>query len=137
MRKDSPELAVYSRQISDLKLCATLRPVCDGKSEFSRTAVTIRQNSRSAATIEVEFQTPQKQLRRITYELSAGAAFVKTTAGVGVQRLRVSAPCRFAVLPDFFGDDMLVDAAAIPVRAGRNFPAKTSFCRWSPAAIVS
>ena len=27
----------------------------------------------------------------------------------------MKAPCRFAVLPDFFGDDMLVDAAAIPM----------------------
>ena len=27
----------------------------------------------------------------------------------------MKAPCRFAVLPDFFGDDILVDAAAIPV----------------------
>ena len=36
------------------------------------------------------------QLRRITYELAAGAAFVKTTAGEGVERLRVKAPCRFA-----------------------------------------
>jgi hypothetical protein len=125
LRKDSPELAIYSRQSSEVKLCATLQPVCDGKTGFTRLGVTIRQNSRSAAAIEVEFQTPQKQSRRISYELSAGAAFVKTTAGEGVQRLRVSAPCRFAVLPDFFGDDMLVDAAALPVRRaelpGENF----------------
>ena len=114
LRKDAAELDVYSRQFSGVKLCATLQPICDGGVELRRTSVTIRDNSRSAAAIEVEFRTPQNLSRRITYELDAGAAFVKTTAGEGVRRLRVKAPCRFAVLPDFFGDDMLVDAEAIP-----------------------
>ena len=41
--------------------------------------------------------------------------FIKTTAGPGVEKLRVQAPCRFAVLPDFFGDDIVVDASTIPV----------------------
>jgi len=113
--KDSPELDLYSRQISGVKFCATLQPVCDGGATFRRTGVAIRQNSRSAVEIEVEFRSPRNQLRKITYELAAGAAFVKTTAGEGVERLRVKAPCRFAILPDFFGDDILVDAAAIPV----------------------
>jgi hypothetical protein len=115
LHKDAPEVDMYSRQYSGLKLCATLQPICDSTTEFQRTGITIRQNSRSAVVIEVEFRTPQKRSRQITYELSAGAAFVKTTAGEGIQRLRVKAPCRFAVLPDFFGDDILVDAAAIPV----------------------
>jgi hypothetical protein len=116
--KDAPQVDVYSKQASG-KMCALLKPICDGGAELQRTSpdgqVVIRQNSRSAVAIEVEFRTPRDLSRRITYELDAGAAFVKTTAGEGVQGLRVKAPCRFAVLPDFFGDDILVDAAAIPV----------------------
>ena len=113
--KDAPEVDVYSRQSSGVELSAILQPICDGSTRFQLTGFTIRQNSRSAVSVEVEFRAPGKQSRRITYELSAGAAFVKTTAGEGVQRLRVKAPCRFAILPDFFGDDILIDAAAIPV----------------------
>jgi hypothetical protein len=113
--KDAPEVDVYARQFSGVKLCARLQPICDGSTELKRTSVAIRHNSRSAVAIEVEFRTPRKVSRRITYELDAGAAFVKTTGGEGLQRLRVKAPCRFAILPDFFGDDILVDAAAIPV----------------------
>jgi len=112
---DSPGVDVYSRQPSGMKLSATLQPVCDGSTEFDRTGVALRQNSRSAVAIEIEFRLPHKRSGRITYELGAGAAFLKTTAGEGVERLRVKAPCRFAVLPDFFGDDILIDAAAIPV----------------------
>ncbi|MGO9108388.1 MAG: hypothetical protein ACLP9L_04070 [Thermoguttaceae bacterium] len=114
LHKDVPAVDVYSRQPSDVKLCATLQPICDGSSELQSVSVRIVENGRSTAAIEVEFRTPGKQARRITYELSAGAAFVKTTAGEGIERLRVKAPCRFAILPDFFGDDILVDAAAIP-----------------------
>ncbi len=118
--KNAHELDVYSRASSGLKLCATLKPICDGGDKLQVTSVTIGENSRSTAAIEVEFRAPagfrglDKRSRRITYELNAGAAFIKTTAGEGIQRLRVKAPCRFAVLPDFFGDDILVDAAAIP-----------------------
>jgi hypothetical protein len=114
--RDAPAVDVYSRQFSKVKLCARLEPICDGSTEFHHTSVTIRQNSRTAVAIEVEFCAAHNLPRRITYELDAGAAFVKTTAGEGVEQLRVTAPCRFAILPDFFGDDMLVDAAAIPLR---------------------
>lgn len=51
----------------------------------------------------------------MTYELNAGQPCVKTTASAGVEKLRVHAPCRVAILPDFFGDDIVVDASTIPV----------------------
>ena len=33
----------------------------------------------------------------------------------GVRALRVEAPCRFAVMPDFFADDIMLDATELPV----------------------
>lgn len=117
--KGSADVDVYCRQSAGSKRCARLEPVCrwegDNRQSPSGFSVTVRENSRSAAAIEVELRAPGGQSRRITYALDAGAAFLKTTAGEGVQALRVKSPCRYAVLPDFFGDDMLVDAAAIPV----------------------
>ena len=53
-----PEVDVYSRQSSGVKLCATLQPICDGSAELAAApSVAIRQNSRSAVAIEVEFRT--------------------------------------------------------------------------------
>lgn len=66
-------------------------------------------------SIEVGLRLPGNKSGQIVYELGAGAAFVKTTAGGGVEKLRVAAPCRFAILPDFFGDDIVVDASAFSV----------------------
>jgi hypothetical protein len=65
--------------------------------------------------LEVGFVSARNQARRISFALAAGQPFVKTSASAGVEKLRVQAPCRFALLPDFFGDDIVVDAAALPV----------------------
>ncbi len=108
-------LDVYSRQTQAVKLCARLQPICDGGADLKLTSLAIQENSRSVVALAVGFRSPRGTAGRITYELTAGMPFVKTTAGSGVEKLRVEAPCRFAVLPDFFGDDIVVDASTIPV----------------------
>ena len=115
LRKDASELELYSRQTTGVKLCARLQPISGERADLKRTSLAIKENNRSSLALEVGFRSPRGQLRSIRYELNAGAPFVKTTAGAGVEKLRVQAPCRFAVLPDFFGDDIVVDAASIPV----------------------
>jgi hypothetical protein len=111
----SPAISIYSRQTQGTKLCARLEPICDNRAALKRESVAIKENSRSFISIEVAFRSTGGEVRRITYELSAGEPFIKATGGAGVERLRVYAPCRFAVLPDFFADDIVIDAAAIPV----------------------
>jgi len=115
LEKDSPGIAVYSRQTEGTKLCARLQPVCDGRADLNGASVTIAENGRTSVAIEVAFRSPRNESRTIRYELHAGEPFIKTTARAGVEKLRVHAPCRFVVLPDFFGDDIVVDAASIPV----------------------
>ena len=115
------EVRLYSRQTEGLKLCAELCPLCGG-AELRRTGLAIRENNRSTVSLEVAFESATSGPCRITYELTAGAPFLKTTAGPRVDSLRVSAPCRFAVLPDFFGDDMLVDAEAMPTLSRTDLP---------------
>jgi len=105
---------VYS-ETEGMELCARLQPVCSGRTDLKRTSLTIRENTRTAVSLEVGFLSPQNEPRQITYELNAGQPFIKTTASAGVEKLRVQAPCRFAVLPDFFADDIVVDASTIPV----------------------
>jgi hypothetical protein len=51
----------------------------------------------------------------VRFRLEPGQVFVKTETRSGGVRLRLEAPCRFAVLPDFFADDTAVDAAELPV----------------------
>lgn len=115
LRKDSPDIDLYSRQGGGTKLCARLQPLCDGTAGLQRTALQIKANSPDGVALEASFRSPRGESRRITYELNAGAPFLKTTVSDGVDKLRVQAPCRFAILPDFFADDILLDAASIRV----------------------
>ena len=49
------------------------------------------------------------------FTLAAGQFYVKTEARAGAKALAVSAPSRFVVMPDFFADDIVVDATQIPI----------------------
>ena len=69
------------------------------------------------------FRSPGNSPRYITYALDAGAAFVKTTAGaVAWSGSGEALPVRRAA--HFFGDDIVVDAAAIQSRGPRLPPSE-------------
>jgi len=108
------DVDVYSRQTGGLKRCARLRPVGADGAAMRRTGLKVRANRPHGVSLEVGLASPAEGPCHVTYDLAVGAAFLRTTAA-GVARLRVLAPCRFAVVPDFFGDDIVVDAAALPL----------------------
>jgi len=115
LHKETPSVDLYSRQTQGMKLCARLQPICDGSADLKLSSLAVQENNRSMVALAVGFRSARGAACHITYELTAGMPFIKTTAGSGVEKLRVQAPCRFAVLPDFFGDDIVVDASTIPV----------------------
>lgn len=115
LANDTPALDVYSRKTTELKLCARLQPVRNGRAALKRTSLLIEENNRGSLSLRVGFRSAGNRPCHVIYQLNVGQAFVKTTAGPGVEKLRVQAPCRFAVMPDFFGDDIVVDASTISV----------------------
>jgi hypothetical protein len=52
-----------------------------------------------------------------TMKLKKGDPALETSPGAGAVKLRVEAASRFVVFPDFFADDIVVDAAKIPAAA--------------------
>ena len=105
---------LYSRQTRELKLCAQLCPLDGDGTEIDPASLAIKENTPSTVSLEVGLRSPGRAPRRIVYTLNVGEPFVKTAAQ-GAAKLRVRSPCRYAVAPDFFGDDIVVDAAALPV----------------------
>jgi hypothetical protein len=73
---------------------------------FERIALT--ENSRSALGLEVTSKAGTARIR-----LKRGDHFVEVQALAGTAPLRVECPSRFAVLPDFFADDILFDARKV------------------------
>ena len=65
--------------------------------------------------VEVTFAADGAEPVRLVFSAAAGQPFVETRALQPGTSLRIEASCRFAVLPDFFADDIVIDATELPV----------------------
>ena len=72
--------------------------------------ITVAENGRSTLAVDIATKAGTTQFR-----LKKGEHFVETRALAGTTTLRVECPSRFAVLPDFFADDILFDARKVLV----------------------
>jgi hypothetical protein len=109
-RKASPSIEVYA--VSPDGPVLRSRLTIDGATRLERAALI--ENSRTGACLEASFQTTRGAPSTATFRLTRGEVFVETVPGAGAERLRVESPGRYVVLPDFFADDMLVDATKVP-----------------------
>ena len=70
--------------------------------------IALTENSRAALGLEVASKSSA-----VRFRLKKGDLFIETQALSGEQTLRVECASRFAVLPDFFADDVLFDARKV------------------------
>jgi hypothetical protein len=117
-RRDGPGAELYANSAQGAALRAVLAPV-SGKACGRLAAVAAAENSAGSAAVEAAFKMPDGKdavvrFAAVRFQLLPGQAFAKTEARGGAERLRVEAPARFAVMPDFFADDIAVDAADLP-----------------------
>lgn len=77
--------------------------------------VTLVENIKGAAALEATYQTAKGQKILARFRLKRGDIAVRTEPGSGADKLRVECPSRFVVLPDFFADDIMIDAARLPL----------------------
>jgi hypothetical protein len=73
--------------------------------------VAVSEVGRGAAALDVAW----KGAGAARFRLKKGESFVESTSVAGEAPLRVACPSRFALLPDFFADDILFDARKVPV----------------------
>jgi hypothetical protein len=73
------------------------------------------ENTRGSAALEATFKTAKGDELTGKFRLKRGDVTVQTEPGAGAGRLRVECPGRFVVLPDFFADDITLDAARLPL----------------------
>jgi hypothetical protein len=80
--------------------------------------VALVEHARAAATIQVTFQTAKGGGITGKFRIKRGDVAVQVEPGTGAAKLRVESPGRFVVLPDFFADDIALDAARLPSSLG-------------------
>src|SRR5205807_1955392 len=88
-----------------------------GESAERLDRVALVENAKGTACLEASYKTQRGQAVTARFRLKRGDIAVQVEPGSGAGRLRVECPSRFVVLPDFFADDMLIDARAIPPNA--------------------
>lgn len=72
--------------------------------------IALTENTRVTAGLEVASRSGTARFR-----LKKGELFVEVQTVADAKTLRVECPSRFAVLPDFFADDILFDARKVPI----------------------
>ena len=75
--------------------------------------VALLEHGKGGATLEVGGKSPKGPVTA-KFKLKKGDVTVEAQPGEGAEKLRVECPSRFTVLPDFFADDIVIDARKLP-----------------------
>lgn len=110
LRRKGRGAEVYALTTEGMVMRAELVAMAGGPAALLA-SVKIVENNPARAAVDATFKTSQGKSLTLGYELKLGQVFVQTQPRSGATGLQVVAPCRFAVLPDFFADDIVVDAA--------------------------
>ncbi len=76
--------------------------------------VALVENTKAAATLQATFTTAKGTEVSGKFRIKRGEVTVQVEPGTGASRLRVENSARFVVLPDFFADDITIDATRLP-----------------------
>jgi len=120
LRRGASGAEIYSVASQPPAMRAVLAPAAaqgDSAGGAALESVAIAKNSPEAVAVDAVFAVAGGRKLALRYELAMGQVFVRTEPRDGAKALCVAAQCRFIVLPDFFADDIVADAADIPVPA--------------------
>ncbi|MEW6238236.1 MAG: hypothetical protein AB1656_22835 [Candidatus Omnitrophota bacterium] len=114
LRINGPGAELYSQTGTGFRFRAQLSPLMDGD-DVRLTSFELLENNPNTAAVSAMFQADNGKKAAVRFQLDMGQIFVNTKPQEGVDKLRIGAPCRFAILPDFFADDIVIDARKIPI----------------------
>ena len=121
LRRGAAVAELYARGEKEFQLRAGLAPVgripnpsYNGAPDAKLAALAIVENGPGEAIVDAGFAAGGGR-STVRFSLAVGQTFVRTEARQATEALAVDAPCRYLLLPDFFADDIVIDAAEIPV----------------------
>jgi hypothetical protein len=85
-----------------------------GEPAISVARLALIENAKAGATIQATFKTAKGAEMTGKFRIKRGDVTVQVEPGTGAAKLRVESPGRFVVLPDFFADDIAIDATRLP-----------------------
>ncbi len=76
--------------------------------------IALIENGKGSACLEASCKTAKGTVVAAKFRIKRGDVAVQVEPGTGAGRLRVGCDSRFVVLPDFFADDIAIDASKLP-----------------------
>ena len=113
-RRGAAGAEVYALSGRGPVMRAVLAPSAGSTAAVRLASAAVARNAADGAAIEAAFKTADGKTLGLCCDLQMGQVFLKTEPRAGAKALRVEAPCRFTVLPDFFADDIVIDAGWMP-----------------------
>jgi hypothetical protein len=86
--------------------------------------IALTENTKTAATLEATFTTAKGTEASGKFRIKRGEVIVQVEPRAGASRLRVENESRFVVLPDFFADDITLDATRLPPLSAVDLPSE-------------
>ncbi len=115
LRKQSAAIELYACGPSGAVLRSRLVLLGSGDHVAARLdKASLVENAKGALCMEASYTTSGGAALAARFRLKKGEPLLETEPLAGAEALRVQVPCRFLVLPDFFADDIVIDAAKIP-----------------------
>ncbi len=112
LRKLGIGAEVYACDASTWRRRASVLPVpSGGRSATALNSVRILENTPSGVRLDCQYRTATAPVT-IGYRLIPGDPGIEIYRGAGLFRVRVDANIRYAVVPNYFGDDMVFSAGA-------------------------
>jgi hypothetical protein len=113
-RKRSAAVEVYSGGDAPvLRHRSLLMGTHDPAARFAR--LSLLENGRGRACVEASYQTAKGTTLTAKFSVKKGDPALEADPLPGAEGLRVECPNRFAILPDFFADDIRIDATRVPL----------------------
>ncbi|NUQ63873.1 MAG: carbohydrate binding domain-containing protein, partial [Pirellulales bacterium] len=114
LRRGAPRAELFSQGAGGFLPRAVLTP--GGSQPDARIAsLAVVENNPGEVVLDASFQSADGTQSGLRLAVALGQAFVRTEPLGKTPGLDVEAPCRFVVLPDFFADDIVVDATGLSV----------------------
>ncbi len=113
LRKEGSGAELCGKAAGFQKSYANLVPIGDAGAAQGADSLAITKCEQDEVAVEVAYRTGTGPPIKVRYELAMGQIIVKVSPVAGAIGLRIEAPSRFAVMPDFFADDIVVDAREV------------------------
>jgi hypothetical protein len=119
IRQGGSTVDIYGMDTGKAMLRSQLRLLAAGGEPVKQLErLALSENSRAASSLEATYKTAEGISATARFRLKRGEVALQVEPGAGAKRLRVECPARFVILPDFFADDIVIDARGVsPERA--------------------